>query len=411
LRHLFFRLWKYLTGYLVLRIEGFFSEKFINISTKRQINLWNIYRDNEGRLYARTGLKDFYKIRPVTFKSRCRVRIAKRVGLPFLIKRYRKRKAFAVGLLMCLLITRLMTSIIWTIDINADPSISSTRVYDYVRSMGVYPGVIKNSVDREKIAQGLVKDIKEIGWAGVSIKGTRLIINLAGRDPLPKLVPMDEPCNLVAAKDGVIKKVIALRGIDVVKPGDVVVKGQLLVSGSFVPKYNEGVLVKLHASGQVIAATWYKEERRIEMQEAERYRTGKNISNTTLEIFGLKIPLFHSKPEYALYETITESKTLSLTDKLRLPISIIKETYYENDVIIKNIDFEKAKENAILEAQRACLDKIPEEATIISEKTEFIPLDDGGLLVRVIIECEEDIGVEEELKEQNMTNHNGGTDS
>ena len=200
--------------------------------------------------------------------------------------------------------------------------------------------------------------MEDIGWAGVSLKGTKLTINLAKRDPLPKLVPMSEPCNLVAAKDGVIKQVIALRGIDMVKPGDTVVKGQLLVSGSFVPKYNEEIEVKVHATGQVIASTWYEEERIIEMKEVERYRTGKKFSNTTLEIFGLKIKLLPKKPDYTLYDTISESKTISITDDLRLPINIYKETYYENDVKIKDIDFEKAKENAILEAQRACLDKI-----------------------------------------------------
>lgn len=392
-----FRLWKYILGYVVIKIEGFFSEKFINISSKRQIKLWHIYRDDNGKLFAKISVKDFLKIRPVAFKSRCRIKIIKRVGLPFVIKKYRKRKAFAIGFILCSVVIRLMSSIVWTVEINGDPTISTTVVYDYIRSLGVYPGVMKNSIDREKISQSLVKDMEDIGWAGVSLKGTKLTINLAKRDPLPKLVPMSEPCNLVAAKDGVIKQVIALRGIDMVKPGDTVVKGQLLVSGSFVPKYNEEIEVKVHATGQVIASTWYEEERIIEMKEVERYRTGKKFSNTTLEIFGLKIKLFPKKPDYTLHDTITESKTISITDDLRLPINIYKETYYENDVKIKDIDFEKAKENAILEAQRACLDKIPGEASIISKKTEFIPLDDGGLAVRVIIECEEDISVEEML--------------
>ena len=92
-----FRLWKYILGYVVIKIEGFFSEKFINISSKRQIKLWHIYRDDNGKLFAKISVKDFLKIRPVAFKSRCRIKIIKRVGLPFVIKKYRKRKALPLA--------------------------------------------------------------------------------------------------------------------------------------------------------------------------------------------------------------------------------------------------------------------------------------------------------------------------
>lgn len=39
---MFLRLWNYIKGYVIIFVEGYFLEKFVNICTRRQIFLWDI---------------------------------------------------------------------------------------------------------------------------------------------------------------------------------------------------------------------------------------------------------------------------------------------------------------------------------------------------------------------------------
>jgi similar to stage IV sporulation protein len=91
------KLWNYCRGYVIIIVEGIFTEKFLNICARRQILLWDVREQKEHILTMRMGIKDFKKIRPVAKKSKCKVRLLNKEGLPFIINKYRKRKLFFAG--------------------------------------------------------------------------------------------------------------------------------------------------------------------------------------------------------------------------------------------------------------------------------------------------------------------------
>ena len=43
---------EYMSGYLCIAIEGYYIEKFINICSTKQINLWNIKKENSIKMFA-----------------------------------------------------------------------------------------------------------------------------------------------------------------------------------------------------------------------------------------------------------------------------------------------------------------------------------------------------------------------
>lgn len=395
---MFLRLWNFICGYVIISVKGYFSEKFINIASKRKIKLWHLKRDENKDLILKCSVKDFRKIRPVALKSRCKVHIIKKVGLPFLMRKYRKRKAFVIGLILCVLTIWFMSQIIWNIEVQGDPTISLTDISDFVESLGIYPGVMKSTIDIDQVTEDILDEMPEVGWVGVNLEGTNLYINVTKREPVPEKVPLDFPSDVIAKKEGIVKQVIPRKGIVLVKPGDAVLKGQVLITGTFIPKYDPEREMHLHATGQVIAMTLYEETRSIEMQEVEKYRTGETYTNTILEIFGIDIGFKPKEVHYSLYDTSVETKHISITDNLKLPIVIRKSIFHEVDEKIYDISFEEAKENAIEDAYRACLDKVPQGANIVNITTKVIPLDNGSLAVKVSLECEEDIGMEVEQK-------------
>ena len=87
----------YIYGYLRIVVEGYYIERFINICTTNKILIWNLKREKGVKLYLNIGIKDFYRAVKVAKKLKCRIKILKRKGVPFIINRYRKRKAIKVN--------------------------------------------------------------------------------------------------------------------------------------------------------------------------------------------------------------------------------------------------------------------------------------------------------------------------
>ena len=80
----------YLFGYINIYVEGFFIERFINICISKKIMLWKLSRENNISLTAKISINDFKNIKSVAKKSKCKIKVKEKKGLPFLIKRYRK---------------------------------------------------------------------------------------------------------------------------------------------------------------------------------------------------------------------------------------------------------------------------------------------------------------------------------
>jgi len=91
---LIFRLWNYIRGYVIIFVEGYFLEKFVNICTRRQILLWDIQRDRNSKMTLKVSIRGFKMLKPVAKKTGCRVKILEKRGLPFLLNRYRTGKLF-----------------------------------------------------------------------------------------------------------------------------------------------------------------------------------------------------------------------------------------------------------------------------------------------------------------------------
>ena len=85
---LLMRLWNYLRGYVIIVVEGYFLEKFINMCTHRQIYLWDVKASGNCVMTLKASIKGFKRmpwqerqIGPGEMPCKC-----------VIINRYRKRK-------------------------------------------------------------------------------------------------------------------------------------------------------------------------------------------------------------------------------------------------------------------------------------------------------------------------------
>lgn len=393
---LLLRLWNYIKGYVIILVEGYFLEKFINICTHRQIFLWDIKRQKNCVMTLKISIRGFKMLRPVARKTGCRVKILKKKGLPFIFNRYRKRKAFVLGAVLFVLLIYVLTSFVWAIEISGNKEVETRVLLEKLASLGVKPGVLKYKVDPDKIVNKMILDIEELSWVSVVVKGTKVKVQVAERKKPPQLIPKNIPCHIIAEKDGIIKSIIIKDGQGMVKVGDTVTKGQILVSGAIDIK-NEEKKRLVHAIAIVEARTWYEKQWPVSLKLREEIRTGRKKDSYYLKLFTKKIKLFSEKGNFNDYDKIEMEKRISIGKDLVFPFALLVERFYEVNIYENKISLEKAKHIAADSAYKEALKDIPEDAKIVDTSLEFVQNDDGSMIAKVIIECIEDIGVTQKI--------------
>ena len=388
---LLFRLWNYLRGYVIIIVEGFFIEKFINICARRNIHLWDIRMQRERLVTMRTTIKGFKLIRPVARKSGCKVRLLKKTGLPFIFNRYRRRKAFFAGAVLFIILLNLLASFVWSIEISGNNELQTEFIEKALDRHGIRTGAFKYRIDTDSAVDKMMMEIGKLAWISIELRGTKVKVEVRERRDPPQIVPKHIPCDIIAQKDGIITRVIVKEGIEAVSEGDTVKKGQVLISGSIPVKGSEQSKL-VHAMGTVSARTWYEEEVPVELTRTERIRTGRVIKDSSLILFSWKLNICSSKNRFRDYAVEESRKKLSIGENLVLPFEWVTVSYYEEKVVEANINEEDAKKKAAEEACSKALERVPEGAYVADKTVRFIQEGDA-LTARVTLECIEDIGM------------------
>lgn len=390
---LLLRIWNYLRGYVIIIVEGYFIEKFVNICTRRQILLWDVMAQGGKLTVMKMSIRGFKLIRPVARKTRCRVRLLKKIGLPFVFNRYRRRKAFFAGAVLFMALLYLMTSFIWSVEISGNKRLRTDTLEKMLAKYGVKTGVLKYRIDTNSAVTGMMLDIDDISWISIKVRGTKVKVELRERIEMPYIIPRHIPCDVVAAKDGIIKRVIATEGIEAVGEGDSVRKGQVLISGSIPLKEGNDRFKTVHAMGTVIARTWYEEEVPVITNITERIKTGRIVNDHALVLFSWKIDFLRKKNKFGCYSVTEAKKRFKIGEDLVFPIEWVTVTYYEERTAEAVIGEENAKKAAADSALGKAMSQVPEEAEIVKKSAGFIQDSDKRLLARVTLECVEDIGI------------------
>ena len=79
-------------GYVRIEVEGYWVERSINICINNNLVIWNLKMEKGTKLYLNIGIQDFKHISKIAKKTRCKVRILKKRGIPFLLDKYKKNR-------------------------------------------------------------------------------------------------------------------------------------------------------------------------------------------------------------------------------------------------------------------------------------------------------------------------------
>lgn len=382
---------RYIKGYVNVLFYGDAAERILNLCAKNRISLWGSRLKN-GNIEANLYMKDFYRLKAIMFRSGIRLKIQKKCGLPIKISKNKKRIGIVVGVLVFFCIIRFMSGYIWIIDVDGNKSVSRAEILQSCKEIGITSGVKKDSINPKSDRERLLMHTDKLAWASLNIEGCKLTVNVS---EVKKDSANEEPQNLKAKADGIIEKIDVTSGNCVVKTGDTVKKGDLLVSG-ILEKADSTKFIS--AKGEVTAKT-----KRIitvsgEFKKNITAKTGKSKNKKVLRIFSLYIPLYLGQ-ETDEYMASTRTKTLKILGK-NLPIEIYEKKFEYTENYTKTL----SEEQLCAQLQEK-LKKILEDEGIDDysvENTEYINTNDG-ITLKATVNAVENIAESEEILVKNQS--------
>ena len=384
----------YILGYLNIEIEGYYIEKFINLCNNKKITLWNLNREKTTILNANIGINDFKEIRKILKKTKCRVKIKNKKGLPFIFNKYKKRKIFLLLLAICIATIIALSKFIWNIEITGTNKINKDEIMQILEETNFKVGTLKSKADTKEAINKIRLERDDVAWVGIDIKGTNAVVEIVEADEKPEIINEEEYCNLVASKDGIISKVNAANGTPLVKEGDVVKKGDILVAGWLEGKYTGTRYV--HATGSVEARVWYSQKEKVPLKQIEKEYTGETETKYSLNINNFKINLYKRLSNFEKYDTIEEYKKLQLFSDFYLPFGLTKITnkeYNEKEIILQKED---AKNQAVNLAEEKINEQIKDKSKILNKQIKVNNTDEY-IEVEVVYEVLETIETKEKI--------------
>ncbi len=286
-------IYRYIKGYLKIRVIGYSPERFLNACSHRGIYIWGIMPSG-GAYDMYITVSGFHKLKPVIRKTGAKVVITERIGIPFYLFRYRKRKVFFAGAALSIAFIYFLSLFVWSIDVKGNRKYTDEALIAFLEEQGVAHGMRLSKVDCDRIVKDIRKSYDEIIWVSASIEGCRLIVQIkenedskdvtdtaehaqampensdsnsenpdtsqvnsavaaqnpetpqenAGTEPqnpengIPGQQDAGQGLDIVADCDGIITTMIVRQGIPRVAEGQEVHKGDILVTGA-VPVVND----------------------------------------------------------------------------------------------------------------------------------------------------------------------------
>lgn len=216
----------------------------------------------------------------------------------------------------------------------------------------------------------------------------------------------DTYANVVAACAGEIVSVRVYEGEAVVSPGDVVLPGELLLSG-VVSMKNEGQSRLEYASGAVLAKVAYPITVEVTPTQEALVYTGATRTHRTVTILGRSFRLYREADiPFAKYDTTEVVRQVRLFGQIRIPVTLSTVTYRETGTILEQRTPEEAVADA-MQKLRCAMDAALQNGELLERTITTDIAEDGTVRIDCLLYLLQDIAETKEftVTEADLSNH------
>ncbi len=386
-----------LHGTVTISVEGAYLERLLNLCAQQGVVFWGLQWQGSHNLTLFVHRRDLKLFRQLAARLGCNLVVGQGVGLPFFLGRFRHRYAFLAGLVLSVCTVFTLSNFVLSIHVVGNEGVATGEILSKLEELGLKTGVFAPDLDRVAMAQQAVLEMEELSWMAINRYGTYLEVIVRERVMTPKLRPISGLSSVYAEADGIIQSVCTQVGESLVKQGDIVAKGDLLISGYvelLPPQYSQldSIWMEVPAQGAVFARTWRTLEGEIPLTTMVKEPTGQEERGYFCTIFGNTVNFFRrGSIEGEKCDKIIYTTMCMLPGGVELPITFttqIARGYTTQQVAVNP----SAAQTLLEERLTAQLKSQLEEGENILS-THFTARQQGDVLsVTLAAECEEEIG-------------------
>ncbi len=265
--------------------------------------------------------RDLPLIRP--YLLRIGARIGDVQGLPTLLSLMRVRLPAVIALTLAVLLNFLLSGLVWDIRISGNDNVPDYVIKEALRDSGLYVGSVWSRLDRSMVETQASDALEGLGWINVNRRGTVAYVEVVERAVLPPAELTDTaPCNIVAAFDCVIEDIDVRRGVACVSPGDVVRRGDVLISG--IVEGESGVSF-VSASGSVTGQIGTEVSASASRFETVREVSSRSLAEVRLNIFNFSVNIFKNyRNSEGSCDIIEKNESFVVNNSKRLPVGLTR---------------------------------------------------------------------------------------
>lgn len=417
---------QYIRGYVTIKVWGYSTERLLNLCGNHNILVWDI-ADHGDYNTMNISVQGFFALKPLLKKTGTKASVLKRYGLPFFMSKMGKRKIFVAGFVCCMLFWMLTSGYIWNIKFEGNYVLTDDVLLDYLEEKNVRVAMKKERLQIEELETALREDYDVITWTSVQLKGTTLLIYIKENE-MPDYDQNSQSAetkgmDLVASRDGTISYIITRSGVPQVALGDMVQKGDVLVSGA-VPVYNEDTTIRKYQYVESDADIKLRYTESVSVKKdilyEEKAYSGRQKQVFMLGINDREINLRLGKIPYEEYDISGEKKQVKLLDHLYLPIFYGKKTVQEYE-IIRQKHTEEEMNLMMQDEWHKIMTTLDEKGVQITKKNVTIKKNDKNWVLNAQMQLEESavqlvptitepITTEEEASEAGSQQHGSSDD-
>lgn len=371
-----------MTNKYKLLIVGKNPKRFLDNLISLKISLYDV-KLTDKELIIVVDLDDYDKI--LKLKTSYKIKVIDYYGLVKYKGILKKYNVFFICLIIGLVLIKVLSSIVFDIDIEHPKSEIRELVLADLEEFGISKYHFKVSYDeKEKIIKKILhKETDRLEWLEIDSIGTKYVVKVEERIKNdPKIDNTFQ--HIVAKKDAMILQIQASSGEIKVSKNDYVKKGDILISG-FITK-DEEIKKKVKAVGTVYGEVWYQAEITLPKVYKEIKYTKNSKKRFQVKFLSHDFLLFDFKP-YKTYE----SSNITLLENRLLPMSFNYSKVKETKEITKRYTGTKGEKEALKLAEKNLKKKLSVNDSIISKKVLKKTEKDSKIIVDIFFKVKEDI--------------------
>ena len=245
-----------LRGSVRLKIFGAFPASVLNTAAADGIELWNVESKDENTLCLSAYEGRFERLCQIAQRAGCEVAIIRHVGGRDGLRKLLRRPVLLTGLALTVLLLFCSSLFIWDVEVRGTERLGQGEILCALEDSGFGVGSFWPGVNTDLLRSEVMARLSEIGWMTVNVSGSRAAVVIIEREPKPEMYDSDTAADLIAARDGLVRRVNVLAGSPQVTEREIVMEGQTLISSRTESVNGEARTV--HARGSVMADTWYE---------------------------------------------------------------------------------------------------------------------------------------------------------